>query len=170
MNTDTYESKELGYKITYTKPNQHEIVYNVEDKKEDKKYALHIADDGLARLTQDDQLLANIHINLNKELKEDRFGQYGIADKNLNIHDVDGIMEIYRKINDNEFTAFPIGNNSPEIEKNKAGTSITRFMKGYIFSTEESREVLNEYLEAHPSSNTKKRLNSALFNKRGNEL
>lgn len=149
MNVDTYESEELGYKITYTKPNEHEIVYNVEDKKENKKYELHIADDGLARLNQDDKLLANIHINLNKEVKEDRFGQYGLADKNLNIHDVDGIMEIYSKINDGKFTAFPIGKNTPEIEKNKAGTSITRFMKGYIFSTPESREVLDEYLEEH---------------------
>ncbi len=171
MDTQTYESKELGYKITYTKPNEKEIVYNVEDKKENKKYALTIADDGLARLTQDDKLLANIHIKQDKTVKEDRFGQYGIANKELNIQNVDGIMDIYRKIKNNEFTAFHNGHDATDAEKNKAGQSVLRFMKGYIFSTQESREVLEEYLEAHSPKSTPKGLNIITkINKRGNEL
>jgi len=143
------QNKEKKTTVSYNfdEKNQ-EMTYTV--KKDDKEqYSLSIDDKGYVIIKEKDNILAELHINLDQELRNVGGNtQYTYVDKPIKVNSLEGLLDVYEKINNQEFTSY--NKNGNDIlygdEKKRVGDLMLSFVDTYVLNTPESREVLNEYL------------------------
>ena len=143
------QNKEKKTTVSYNfdEKNQ-EMTYTV--KKDDKEqYSLSIDDKGYVTIKEKDNILAELHVNLDQELRNVGGNtQYTYVDKPIKVNSLDGLLDVYEKINNQEFTSY--NKNGNDIlygdEKKRVGDLMLSFVDTYVLNTPESREVLNEYL------------------------
>ena len=143
------QNKEKKTTVSYNfdEKNQ-EMTYTV--KKDDKEqYSLSIDDKGYVIIKEKDNILAELHVNLDQELRNVGGNtQYTYVDKPIKVNSLEGLLDVYEKINNQEFTSY--NKNGNDIlygdEKKRVGDLMLSFVDTYVLNTPESREVLNEYL------------------------
>ena len=143
------QNKEKKTTVSYNfdEKNQ-EMTYTV--KKDDKEqYSLSIDDKGYVIIKEKDNILAELHINLDQELRNVGGNtQYTYVDKPIKVNSLEGLLDVYEKINNQKFTSY--NKNGNDIlygdEKKRVGDLMLSFVDTYVLNTPESREVLNEYL------------------------
>lgn len=143
------QNKEKKTTVSYNfdEKNQ-EMTYTV--KKDDKEqYSLSIDDKGYVTIKEKDNILAELHVNLDQELRNVGGNtQYTYVDKPIKVNSLEGLLDVYEKINNQEFTSY--NKNGNDIlygdEKKRVGDLMLSFVDTYVLNTPESREVLNEYL------------------------
>ena len=143
------QNKEKKTTVSYNfdEKNQ-EMTYTV--KKDDKEqYSLSIDDKGYVIIKEKDNTLAQLHVNLDQELRNVGGNtQYTYVDKPIKVNSLEGLLDVYEKINNQEFTSY--NKNGNDIlygdEKKRVGELMLSFVDTYVLNTPESREVLNEYL------------------------
>lgn len=144
-------------------------------KKDDKQLcALSLNDRGYVRLyDSEDKNVAELQLNRERTLKNiGGYDQYSFVYKPIDINTLDGLMDIYKKIKDQEFSA---RNPNPKTsedqylygeDKAQIGKLMTDFLDKFIFRDPESRAVLHEHLDKETPEDIKKRdISNTLYKK-----
>ncbi|MBP5698476.1 MAG: hypothetical protein J6W96_02990 [Alphaproteobacteria bacterium] len=138
--------------VTYEySPEDEKMTYRVE-KGGKSVCALSINDRGYVFLFsgEEDELIARLKIRTERELKNiGGAEQYQYVRKPVKLNSIDGLLDVYSKILDADFTTYDVVSNKrlDDEEKEKVGRMMTHFIDKYVLSTPESREVLHEYLQ-----------------------
>lgn len=105
---------------------------------------------GYVRLAKNNEEVAGVKVDKERILRNiGGYEQYKYVRKPIDVKTIDGVLDVYRKINDGRFRVYDkTGNKLLEgEEKEKIGKLMTNFLDSYVFNTPESRDVLDEYIK-----------------------
>ena len=145
------------------------VTYTVKNKDNEVECSLSISDKGRVRLCagKDNKEVACLYVHRDKGIKNiGGYEQYAYVEKTVAVKSIDGLLEVYKKIKDGKYAVY--GNNADR--KEEIGKLAIDFVDSYVFNTQESREVLHEYLNKEINKDKQFRDKSnALYLQRLNE-
>lgn len=141
-----------SFNVTYEyNPSNEKVTYRVE---EDGKFARSLKINGRGYVSlyegNEDRPLVQLKVATVREVQNiGGAEQYSNVTKPIKVNSIDGLLDVYNKILNSEFTTYDSSGNNYLYgeDKKRVGKLMTSFIDKYIFNTPESREVLNEYLQ-----------------------